>query len=477
MKILRYILLASLTCALSACEKDEILPEPEPPVVTPGDDPGKDEEEKIRLGITASLQAMQTKGIIEAFLPGHEMGVFICTTDTGSPYVYNVPYAFDGKKWNAGGDAPVEGDSEVAAYLPYNGQASGDRLIPFELADQHDILYGRTTVTRDIPTADIEMKHAMSLVRIKILKNEYMGEGIVSNIRFDNVITRMTLDIRRETNSPLIFDFSSRGSLQAGGNYHLNDADPVVVETILPPVYGYDQKATVCFTIDGKEYPYEFHRDHEWEAGMKYTYTLKMTGNYNSPVNMEQVDIDVEYWSRYGKTDQIILNPNPDDYPFKVWPNYTEYGYDCYQNEGKVFGTFYNPYCDNGEGELRFVFMRPGTNEIVEQFQPIDIKTNGAWDGKRIQCYVTSAPGTYQLVPLFRKKGETMWCRAVGYSYGSTDEEWLYEVKAPASDDLPALRMMEVEGQGYTSILAYPVPDDDPWNLVYTFYPTGGKRR
>lgn len=76
MKILRYILLASLTCALSACEKDEILPEPEPPVVTPGDDPGKDEEEKIRLGITASLQAMQTKGIIEAFLPGHEMGVF-----------------------------------------------------------------------------------------------------------------------------------------------------------------------------------------------------------------------------------------------------------------------------------------------------------------------------------------------------------------------------------------------------------------
>jgi len=124
MKILRYILLASLTCALSACEKDEILPEPEPPVVTPGDDPGKDEEEKIRLGITASLQAMQTKGIIEAFLPGHEMGVFICTTDTGSPYVYNVPYAFDGKKWNAGGDAPVEGDSEVAAYLPYNGQAS-----------------------------------------------------------------------------------------------------------------------------------------------------------------------------------------------------------------------------------------------------------------------------------------------------------------------------------------------------------------
>ena len=82
---------------------------------------------------------------------------------------------------------------------------------------------------------------------------------------------------------------------------------------------------------------------------MKYTYTLKMTGNYNSPVNMEQVDIDVEYWSRYGKTDQIILNPNPEDYEFTIWPNYTEYGYDCYQNEGKVllcdFRSRYIPAC------------------------------------------------------------------------------------------------------------------------------------
>lgn len=86
MKILRYILLASLTCALSACEKDEILPEPEPPVVTPGDDPGKDEEEKIQLGITASLQAMQqTRGIIEAFLPGHEMG---CSSALPAPSLH-----------------------------------------------------------------------------------------------------------------------------------------------------------------------------------------------------------------------------------------------------------------------------------------------------------------------------------------------------------------------------------------------------
>lgn len=81
-----------------------------------------------------------------------------------------MPYAFDGKKWNAGGDAPVEGDSEVAAYLPYNGQASGDRLIPLNWRTSTTSCMEGQRSPGDIPTADIEMKHAMSLVRIKILK-------------------------------------------------------------------------------------------------------------------------------------------------------------------------------------------------------------------------------------------------------------------------------------------------------------------
>lgn len=256
----------------------------------------------------------------------------------------------------------------------------------------------------------------------------------------------------------------------------LNDENPVIVDAIMIPISSYEeQAASVSFVIDGQKHTYTFPIQHEWKAGMKYTYTLKMTGNYNAPVNKEQVDIDVEYWGQYGKTDDIVLNPNPEDYEFTIWPNYTEYGYDCYQNEGKVFGTFYYPWCGTSEGEMRFVFMKQGTNEIVEKFQPIDIKTNGGWDGKRIQCYITSVPGTYQLVPLFRRKGETMWCRAADYDHGSTDWEWLYEVKAPAPDDLPALRMMEVEGQGYTSILAYPVPDDTSWNLVYTLSNKGEK--
>ena len=367
----------------------------------------------------------------------------------------------------------MEGDADIVAYLPYDKAVTDYAKVAFDLTDQDDILYGTAKVTKDIPTASLEMKHAMTLVRVRLMKDEYMGTGLVSDMTFKNVYTAGTLDATAGT---ITKDYGTgRGIIKAGGNYMLNDANPVIVDAILMPKPAHDEPVYVSFTIDGQEHTYTFPVLHEWQAGMKYTYTLKMTGNYNSPVNKEQVDIDVEYWSRYGKTDEIILNPNPEDYEFTIWPNYTEYGYDCYQNEGKVFGTFYYPWCGTSEGELRFVFMREGTNEIVEKFQPIDIKTNGAWDGKRIQCYITSAPGTYQLVPLFRKKGETMWCKAVDYDYGSTDEEWLYEVKAPAPDNLPALRMMEVEGQGYTSILVYPVPDDTPWNLVYTLSNKGEK--
>lgn len=483
MKAFGYVLLACLACTLFSCGPDELLPEPVPPVVKPGDNdkPGEEPEEKpeepakIQLGITAALQNMQqTRGIIEAFAPGHEMGVFVSTGRTDEAAgTKNASYLFDGKVWNAGQDVPVEADADVVAYLPYDRGVTDFKDVPFDLADQNDILYGTAKVTKDVPTASLMMQHAMTLVRVRLMKNEYMGTGLVSDMTFADVYTSGTVDALTGT---VTKDYNrGLGTVKVGGNYMLNDENPVIVDAIMIPRAAYDEQASVSFVIDGQKHTYAFPVQHDWKAGMKYTYTLKMTGNYNAPVNKEQVDIDVEYWGQYGKTDEIVLNPNPEDYEFTIWTNYTKYGYDCYQNEGKVFGTFYYPWCGTSEGEMRFVFMKEGTNEIVEKFQPINIKTNGAWDGKRIQCYVTSAPGTYQLVPLFRKKGETMWCRAAGYDYGSTDREWLYEVKAPAPDNLPALRDIELEGQDNTTFLSYHVPFDQSFNVVFTLSNKGEK--
>lgn len=99
-------MLASLTCTLFSCGPDELIPESVPPVVNPGDkdEPGEEPEEpeepeKIQLAITASLQDMQqTRGIIEAFAPGHEMGVFISTDRTDEAAgTKNASYLLTGK--------------------------------------------------------------------------------------------------------------------------------------------------------------------------------------------------------------------------------------------------------------------------------------------------------------------------------------------------------------------------------------------
>lgn len=172
-------MLASLTCTLFSCGPDELIPESVPPVVNPGDkdEPGEEPEEpeepeKIQLAITASLQDMQqTRGIIEAFAPGHEMGVFISTDRTDEAAgTKNASYLFDGKVWNAGQDVPVEADADVVAYLPYNREVTDFKSVPFDLADQNDILYGVAKVTKDVPTASLMMQHAMTLVRVRLMK-------------------------------------------------------------------------------------------------------------------------------------------------------------------------------------------------------------------------------------------------------------------------------------------------------------------
>ena len=251
----------------------------------------------------------------------------------------------------------------------------------------------------------------------------------------------------------------------------LDDEHPTIPEAILP-TWGSNYGISLSFSLDGKRMEYVFPQTHRWEMGMIYTYTIKIKGEYNAAVNREDVPIDVQYWSQFGKTDDIVLKEiDFGDFENSFWisTNHTQFGYDCYQNEGKPFGLFYSHFDSNGfDGRMRFVFMRPGTDEIVEKFQPIDIKVNG-WDGKKIQCYVTAAPGTYQLVPLFQRKGESTWFKARGFEREGIDEDWQYEVKAPAPDNLPSLRNILLEKEGSNSnFFSYRIPYNQPFNVVYT---------
>lgn len=469
MRIRNYIFIAFIAAFLSSCHTEDI-PVPEKnsdnteQTDDPEDDPEQDPEDKpvneeLLLGLDATLNNMveSRRGGINAWQAGNEIGLY--TQDR------NLKYTYDGNRWIAAEQYEVQKEQTVYAYHPYDQNAT-DMKLDIDLTKQEDVMYGKCAVTPDFPTAKPVMNHALSLIRIKLMRDEYIGKGLITDVMIKNVSSSLIMNILDGD----IWIQEGKSDIPIGGGYMLNDDNPAVSEAILPPLYHPDG-VSLSFKLDGKEMSYTFPSWHEWEAGNIYTYTIKIKGAYNGEVNKDDVPIDVEYWSQFGKTDEIVLRTV--DYTdfenmFFIRTNHTKFGYDCYQNEGKPFGLYYtHAGSEPFEGKVRFVFMRG--SQIVEKFQPIDIKIQGNWDGKKIQCYVTSAPGTYQLVPLFQRKGESTWFKALGYEQNGSDQEWMYEVKAPAPDDLPALRDIFLEKEGdNTNFLSYRIPYNEFFNVVYT---------
>lgn len=473
MRIRNYIFIAFIAAFLSSCHTEDIpVPEKnsdnteqtEDSEDDPEDDPEQDPEDKpvneeLLLGLDATLNNMveSRRGVINAWQSGNEIGLY---TENK-----NLKYTYDGSKWIAAEQYEVQNEQTVYAYHPYDQNAT-DMKLDIDLTKQEDVMYGKCAVTPDFPTAKPVMNHALSLIRIKLMRDEYIGKGLITDVMIKNVSSSLIMNILDGD----IWIQEGKSDISIGGGYMLNDDNPAVSEAILPPLYHPDG-VSLSFKLDGKEMSYTFPSWHEWEAGNIYTYTIKIKGAYNGEVNKDDVPIDVEYWSQFGKTDEIVLRSV--DYTdfenmFFIRTNHTKFGYDCYQNEGKPFGLYYtHAGSEPFEGKVRFVFMRG--SQIVEKFQPIDIKIQGNWDGKKIQCYVTSAPGTYQLVPLFQRKGESTWFKALGYEQNGSDQEWMYEVKAPAPDDLPALRDIFLEKEGdNTNFLSYRIPYNEFFNVVYT---------
>lgn len=473
MNVQRIIFIAFIAAFLSSCHTEDIpVPEKnsdnteqtEDSEDDPEDDPEQDPEDKpvneeLLLGLDATLNNMveSRRGVINAWQSGNEIGLY---TENK-----NLKYTYDGSKWIAAEQYEVQNEQTVYAYHPYDQNAT-DMKLDIDLTKQEDVMYGKCAVTPDFPTAKPVMNHALSLIRIKLMRDEYIGKGLITDVMIKNVSSSLIMNILDGD----IWIQEGKSDIPIGGGYMLNDDNPAVSEAILPPLYHPDG-VSLSFKLDGKEMSYTFPSWHEWEAGNIYTYTIKIKGAYNGEVNKDDVPIDVEYWSQFGKTDEIVLRSV--DYTdfenmFFIRTNHTKFGYDCYQNEGKPFGLFYtHAGSEPFEGKVRFVFMRG--SQIVEKFQPIDIKIQGNWDGKKIQCYVTSAPGTYQLVPLFQRKGESTWFKALGYEQNGSDQEWMYEVKAPAPDNLPALRDIFLEKEGdNTNFLGYDIPYNGFFNVVYT---------
>lgn len=461
--------------ALAGCQKEKVE---FPGATTQTTTSGEETEPEVTnpLTIVASIRSLEDASranIVTAWQTEHTMGLY---TDGN-----NLSYTYNGREWMPKSPYQVDKEQEIFGYYPYSEEKPENGYVKIDLTRQDDVLWGKTRVTPDFPQARLEMTHSMCLLRIKLLRDEYKGTGRVDKVIATNFPETAWLSLSNGYVS--LRENTPRTDVQLGGAFMLNDTAPVVTELILPisAPEGYEVK----FFLDGKELTYQFPRDHVRKAGYIYTYTIRIKGEYNSEINVNDVPMDVEHWRQFGKTDEIVWKyPENNGVPgweniedlCSIQPNYCCFGYDTYQNEGKAFGTYYFHYGTPGtfKGNMRFVLMQG--EKIVEKFQPSYFTAYTNWGGKAIQCYVTSPPGRYRLVPLFQREGETTWFKAVGYQGIGTDEEWMYEVKPPAPDDLPALRHIYLEEEGNNMKgRGYRIPFNKDFGVVYILSNKGRK--
>lgn len=97
------------------------------------------------------------------------------------------------------------------------------------------------------------MNHALSLIRIKLLRDEYIGKGLITDVMIKNVSSSLIMNILDGD----IWIQEGKSDIPIGGGYMLNDDNPAVSEAILPPLYHPDG-VSLSFKLDGKEMSYTF---------------------------------------------------------------------------------------------------------------------------------------------------------------------------------------------------------------------------
>jgi len=297
-----FLLVTMGLVTVTGCSDDGSSPIPSEPVSN---------NKSMNVSATVSpLVEVNTRAKILNFEQGHTIGVFYNDTSINRPFIYQNAGSWSGAKINLADEL-----KNVYGYFPYDKTATNIAAIPVNIAAQNDVLFGTAIVSKESAEANIAMKHALSLVRMVIKKNDYTGAGVINSVTWNNIAKTATMDCTTGN----LANAGGVGSLQVGGGYTLDDSkDPIAVEAILLPVSSAGG-ISVTVQIDGKNRTYNISETHSFEQGKAYTYTLLLTADYNTPVSLDECDVDVTYWSSFGKTDTVVLGTSDVDF-FAVSP-------------------------------------------------------------------------------------------------------------------------------------------------------------
>lgn len=464
------VFIALLGIFMGACSKDEITdvpvtpptPEPEEPVTPP-------EPKPVFLGINPYIAGIEpaTRGIITNFTDNDRIGVYLTDGELGTNYqdnpeAANLPAMYMQGNWKVEKDIELTEEGTAFAYYPYSNDIADATAIPLEIATQTDYLYATSSIVdKKNPIAQVGMKHALTLVSIRIRKNDYQHTGKLSKVEVLDVQETGTMNIATGE----ITRTGANTTYSVDRDLVLDDNDLVKTQMIMLPMTISEAGGNVRFrmTIDDKYYIWDVPKSHIWEAGKEYTYTLNLS---KTPEELPDLELDVDYWSKYGKDDNIQIEDHtqPGSAYYRVVDvemGSHSYGRTLVRGESYIFTGVVNDRKNGFKGRVKYSLWQG--DKMVEQF-PSYYFESYYYNTLKVPCYISSAPGTYRLKMLLKEEGSNTWF--LPSERYSEEKDWFFTIQEDNS--VPSLSSMNIEGFEPSDDAIRTVKLSTPFNVEFT---------
>lgn len=469
MKIEKLLVMSLLSLAIFSCSKeDDIIdlpvtpPVPEEPVTPP-------EPEPVYLSINPVIAGIQpaTRGIITNFTDNDRIGLFLTDGELGANYqenaeAANIPAMYQQGSWKVEKDLELSEEGTAFAYYPYTDKVVDGTAVPLEIGTQTDYLYATPSVVDEKnPIAQIGMKHALSLISIRIRKNDYQHAGKLTKVEVLDVQQTGTMNIA----TGVVTSSGPTAIYSVDRNLILDDNDLVKTQMIMLPTVISEAPGNIRFqiTIDDKYYIWDVPKSHNWEAGKEYTYTLNLS---KTPEQLPDLELDVDYWTAYGKDDNIQIEDHtqPGSAYFRTvevrMPG-SPYGRTVVRGESFVFEGVVYEHKDGFKGRVKYSLWQG--DKMVEQFPSYYFECK-YYSTLSVPCFITAQPGTYKLKMLLQEEGTNTWI--LPSERYSEKQDWMFTVKEDNS--IPSLKFMHPEGYRVdrNEILKFKL--NTPFNMDFT---------
>lgn len=270
-------LLCLSMCYLTSCTNNEAIPA----------------RQQECLSINAYIGNPSTRSEKTGWVEGDVLGVFVCNGTIDKPYLgnpdryNNVEFRHNGKGFTAPNVYLDENPAEVFAYYPHGLSNMDGTAVSVESNTQTDYLYGHSATPASISqkNVNIEMKHALSQVVFKIRKGVTYDEGpaLLESLKIENNDTNNIFQTSGTLNlgSGQITGTSTNGilTLIPGTTLLLTESFQSISSICLPVSATSGKNIKAVFTIDGREFRYEFPVSTTWTPGMRNIYTLTVNNS------------------------------------------------------------------------------------------------------------------------------------------------------------------------------------------------------